>query len=186
MRALAAVAVTGAVLWTGSARAESDGPKNALSVGPLAFFADGASLQYERYLAPPRYSLAGALGLRSGASGDYSAMTPSAGIEARWWLPGRSAVGAWAGRAMIGPFVSLRLDLSWTVLSDDLQDRTVGSMVDLAETAWFGWRFSLLRKVEWTVQMGAGLRHEIDPDGRIASQTRWTPFAFGTTVGWMF
>ncbi len=166
---------------------EAPSPKNAVSLRPLAFLADGVSVQYERFTAPPWWSIAGGPAIRSGAGGDYSSLTLAFGAEARVWLNSRlSVIDSFSGPAMSGPYVSGRLELAWLEVTDEQQDRSVGSMLTFSESFWFGWRFTFFRHLEVSLSMGTALRHEIDPDGRLASYTRWAPVAFGTTVGWMF
>lgn len=159
-------------------------PTNAVSVQPLAFASDGIAVDYERFLKE-RWSLAVGPAVRFGAGGDYSSLHLGAGGEVRYWILGHAPFDDWTGRAMVGPFVSVRLDLAWVTLSNDVQNRTVGSFFTFAESAWLGYRVSAWKRLEISLLAGYAVRHEIDPSGRLAAYRRGA-VGLGGTLGWMF
>lgn len=164
--------------------AEEPGPRNALSVHPLSLLAHGAALQYERYVAPRRFSLVLGGGFRSSSRGDYGSWVTTVGVEPRWWL-----AGAWRARqlgkdAMVGPYLGLRFDVAWMAMTNTTRDQWVGGSVGLSEVASFGWRFTI-GPIELTPSVGLGARSDFDVAGRLAPWTR-PVFRFDWTVGWMF
>jgi hypothetical protein len=158
---------------------------NAFELRPLAVLQRGFGVQYERFVLPPKLSIATGLAVRSGALADFRSITISAGSEVRLWLAGRPPFSAVGRGAMVGPYVGFRLDVGYTTLTDRLEDRLVGSAVTLSESFTFGFRATLFRFFEITPSTGFVLVHDIDPSGRIASLTHPT-MSFGLTWGWMF
>lgn len=159
-------------------------PKNAISIQPLAFASHGIAVQYERFMKE-RFSLAIGPAIRSGAGGDFSSLHLSLGGEVRYWIFGDGPFDDWSAPAMSGPFVAVRLDVAWMSLTDEVQDRTVGSMVTFAESAWLGYRMTAWKRVEASVLVGYVVRQEIDPAARLAAYARGA-IGLGITVGWMF
>jgi hypothetical protein len=143
------------------------------------------ALQYERYIKPRQLSLVLGAGVRSSSRGDYSSLVTSVGIEPRWWLargPSRSRrLGA---DAMLGPYLGLRFDTSFLMMTDTARDQWVGGSVGLSFVGSFGWRFAIGR-IELTPGLGIGSRSDFDAAGRLAAWTR-AVFRFDWTVGWMF
>ena len=180
MRSLAILVLAAA---PATARA-AEPPRNAISIQPLAFASDGVAVQYERFMRR-RWSVVAGPAVRFGAGGDYSSFHAGLGAEVRYWILGEAPLDDWARPAMVGPFVAARLDLSWMTLSNDVQNRTIGSLVTLAEGAWLGYRLTAFEHVELSLLLGGVVRHEIDPAGRLAAYTR-PALGFGLTLGWMF
>ena len=185
MRAFACAILLGAALL-GAAPARADctgpGPLNAISVRPLAFFNHGVSAQYERFVAPPRLSLALGPEVRWGAHGDYSATTIGLGLEPRVWLDGRPVFGCLGARAMVGPFLGARVDVALTRVRDEVYDRSIGSLWSIAPAILVGARVNAWN-VEITPSVGLGAQTELG--GGLAFGLRPTIKA-GFTVGWMF
>lgn len=167
------------------ARAEAPPPPaNAISIQPLAFASDAIAAEYERFLGH-RFGAVVGPSLRWGAGGDYSSFQMGLGGELRWWILGTAPFDDWSARAMVGPFLALRLDLAWMTLSNDVQDRHVGSMLTIAESLWLGYRVSAWKRLEISALLGYAVRHEIDPDGRLAGYRRGA-VGLGLTIGWLF
>jgi hypothetical protein len=160
------------------------GPRNAVAIHPFAFFAPGFAVEYERFALPRRLSVVSAFGLRSSAGEDYSSLTISPGLELRCWLWGRSPWSDLADRAMVGPYVSIREDVSFTTLDDDVRDRLVGTTTEFAETLAFGWRFTVWRFAV-TQSHGVTLITQVDPSGRLAPTT-YPAAKLGLTLGYLF
>ena len=160
------------------------GPRNALSVHPFSITSHGLAIQYERYLFPRHWSLATGLGFRSSSRGDYSSWVGSVGIEPRYWLWGTNRSATLGRDAMIGPYTSLRVDMSWLSMTDTRRDRWVGGNIGLSVVGAFGWRFAI-GHAELTPSFGLGTRTDFDPKGRLAPWTR-AVIRFDLTVGWMF
>jgi hypothetical protein len=158
------------------------GPRNAISVRPLAFFGYGVSVQYERYILPRWLSAAGGLGYRYGGGGDYSGSTGTLSLHSRLWMVGRSLFTKLADRAMVGPYLELGLRASYTTLTDDVADRWLGSTFTLTELLLFGCRFNI-GPFELSPALGTGLSTEFGH--HLAAETR-VVLAFDGTVGWMF
>lgn len=186
-RCAAALAAGFAVIGiSSSARSEEREPaKNAIELRPLAVLGRGFGVQYERFVLPPKFSIATGLAVRSAALADFRSFTIAAGSEVRLWLAGRPPFSAVGRGAMVGPYVGFRLDLGWTTLTDRLEDRSIGSTVMISESFTFGFRATLWRFFEITPSTGFVLVHDIDPSGRLASLTHPT-MSFGLTWGWMF
>jgi hypothetical protein len=169
----------------GARAADETGPRNVLSLHPFSLGAHGVALQYERYIKPRHLSLVLGAGVRSSSRGDYESWVTSVGIEPRYWLardPTRSKrLGA---DAMIGPYLSLRLDASYLMMTDTTRDQWVGGSVGLSFVGSFGWRFTIGR-LEITPSFGVGARTDFDAAGRLEPWTR-AVFRGDFTVGWMF
>jgi hypothetical protein len=159
------------------------GPRTAISTQPLAFFARGAALSYERLLVP-RGSAAALAGYRAAAQGDYASSTIHGGLEGRVWIR-PSADMRCDSIAMSGPFLGLRMGVGYTRLVDSMDDRSVGSSVAVSPTLQAGWRFVAWRLVEVTPSIGLGVRADIDPPSGLVSTPRGA-LAFNLSVGWMF
>lgn len=160
------------------------GPRNALSVHPFSISSHGLAIQYENYLFPRHWSLATGLGFRSSSRGDYSSWVTSVGFEPRYWLWGTDRSTTLGADAMVGPFASLRLDVSWMSMTDTRNDRWAGGNVGVSTVASIGWRFAI-GQVELTPSFGLGTRSDFDPRGRLAPWTR-AVVRFDWTVGYMF
>lgn len=167
------------------AHADEAGPRNAVSVHPLSLGAHGLALQYERYIWPRHLSLAFGLAFRSSSRGDYASWVTSTGVEPRFWLMRNRVRSLRLGAdAMIGPYLGLRTDVSWLLMSDTRRDAWVGGSVGLSFVGSFGYRFTI-RRVEITPAAGVGTRTDFDVAGRLAPWTR-AVLRLDTTVGWLF
>ena len=181
---LVALAVT--LAMAKSARAVDEaGPRNALSIHPFSLTSHGLAVQYERYLKPRHLSLVLGVGVRSSSRADYSSLLTSVGIEPRFWLARDPTRSKRLGKdAMIGPYMSLRLDTSYLMMTDTTRDQWVGGNVGLSFVGSFGWRFAI-RHLEITPSIGVGSRTDFDAARRLAPWTR-AVYRFDWTVGWLF
>lgn len=85
---------------------------------------------------------------------------------------------------MVGPFISLREDVSWTALTDEVRGRSAGTSVELAETIALGYRFTI-GPVAVAQSHGFSVVTQLDPRGRLA-ETTYFAVKLAVTVGVMF
>jgi hypothetical protein len=182
MRVVACVLIT---VLAGVAHADTPVPRNAISVHPLSLQSYGVALQYERDLAPSRFSLAGELAVRAGAGGDYDSLTLGIAGELRFWLRLGAPYSGLDARAMVGPFVAARFSAALTSVQDARDDRSIGSAISLVQGVSIGYRFAFFHHVELSAALGPAVRVEIDPGGRLPTAVGVT-MAFGLTAGWLF
>jgi hypothetical protein len=195
-RALArrlAAAVALAIWPSAAAAAEDDfGPRNSATLSFFSIFGPGLSLEYERY-APFRLrswrgmliplSVMSGLGFRT-TGGDYTTLTISTSLELRLWLTGRGPWSTLGEHAMVGPFVALREDASFTWVHDDTRDRLAGTAVELSETLSIGYRLTAWQ-LAFTPSLGFALTTQVDPGGRLAPIT-YPAAKFALTLGVLF
>jgi hypothetical protein len=160
--------------------------RNAVSLPLLSMkgFA-GIGVQYERFALPDRWSLAGSVAARSNVGGDYDSLGLGIGIEARYWLKGKTLWAKLPTRSMVGWYLGARVDVGWTRTVDEVRDSTVGSGLAIAETGFIGYRFVIRDRVEITPALGISVRTELDLHGRLPAWTRGG-MAGAVTVGWMY
>ena len=91
-------------------------------------------------------------------------------MELRLWVLGRAPWSTLGEHAMVGPFVALREDASWTSVHDDVLDRLAGTAVELSETLSIGYRVTAWR-IAATPSLGFALTTQLDPRGRLAPIT---------------
>ena len=156
--------------------------QNAISFEPLAILSRGFLIQYER-LFGDRVSAVLGPGIRFAAREDFSSETLVLHGEARYWVARRELISHEPG--MVGPYAGLAIDLGRTSVRSLSQDRSLGAMLTLQESARFGYRFVIFGFQEITPSFGVDLVHEFDEQGRLAATTRFTVSA-NLTVGWLF
>jgi hypothetical protein len=161
------------------------GPRWALSWNPLAVRAAALSLQIERLVRAPRFSAVAGVALRAGGGRDYRWLGVTLAVEGRYWFLARGPVRHARDGGMVGPYVALRVEGGGGRLRDRPDHEVAAAAVTFSELALLGYRLSLWGRAEVTPSVGFGLRHEVDPSGRLASFTTWA-FAYGLTLGWMF
>jgi hypothetical protein len=150
-------------------------PDTVVSVPIPSVSRGGMAIQAERYLSR-RFSLAGSLGGRSGAEGDYESLTIAAGVEGRWFFLAR--------RNGTGPFGAVRVDFSRITARDTVDDREIGTTRSIAGSALVGWRWLLWRHLEITPSIGMAIRTEATSRS-LATDTRGA-LTIGWTIGWMW
>jgi len=157
--------------------------RHLVSISLTGLFSAGFAAQYEWLPGHPYFSLLGGLGVRAAAGGDYGSLTLAAGAGLRLWPFNGDPEDD--ERATGGLFFEGRLDFAWTRVGYDAQDRTVGHTLALAERVSVGYRFVFFERIELTPSAGLGLRHEFDPEGRLAP---WTSPVAGVnlTAGVLF
>jgi len=160
------------------------GPRNAVSLHPWSLLGPGVLLQYERYAFPRWVSVATALGFRTSGQEDFGSLALSTALEGRLWLIGRAPFTKHGERAMVGPYVAARVDLTWTRMWSERDDRTIGTTIEHEESVLFGYRVAL-GPVEVTPALGFGASTQHDTSGRLASLTR-PALKMGMTLGVMF
>jgi hypothetical protein len=140
--------------------------------------AQGIAVEYEQlHLLPERWSVAGGLGIRDSADADFASTSLSASAEVRYWFRN--------GVAMRGWFVGAGLDMTWTSLTDRIDDRSIGSSLAVAETVQLGYRMVPWRQLEITPSLGIELVSDVDLTGRLPVWTHGS-LTTGLTVGWLF
>jgi hypothetical protein len=155
---------------------------NAISYEPLAILSRGFLIQYER-LFGDRVSAVLGPGVRFAAREDFSSDTFVVHAEGRYWLTRRDLASR--RRGMVGPYLALTTDVGRTTVESLTEDRSLGAMWTLQESARFGYRFVIFGFQEISPSFGLDLVHEFDEDGRLAATTRFTISA-NLTVGWLF
>lgn len=152
---------------------------NALSVQLVSLLQGGATVQYERFVAPEqRVSFATSIGMRISGGHDYDVIESGYGCEGRFWFL--------KGKGMAGPFMSLRFDTGLTRVADAGDGRVLGSNLRFAETFNVGVRFVFFERLEITPSVGLGLRTDVDPRGRLSPWTRAELLRLGLTFGAVF
>jgi hypothetical protein len=121
-------------------------PENAVSLELTSLQPTTLTVELERDLGRRKLSIAAAVGVRSSALGDYSSWTGGAGIELRRWR--RQAMRGWYG--------GLGLDVAATRVTQEMDDRALGTTWTTSGTLSLGYRFILLRTVALTPSFGVG------------------------------
>jgi hypothetical protein len=179
-RARVALGLCAAALLLAPRVAEAAEPhRHALSLHPLAFLQRGVELQYEHFVAPPRFSVATKLGYRDGASEDFDATQLTSALEGRYWLDGRKV------RDMTRLFIYFRLDASTTAVWNQRDGRSLGSTMTFAPVFGGGYRFVLFDWLEVTPTAGLGMAADVDARGRLPVWWR-TIGVLGLTAGVMW
>lgn len=172
MTSLIAIALV--VATTTIARADYD---HAVSVQLATLDKRSAALQYEHDLGTRKLSLAGIVGVRSSAMGDYGSLATGVGIELRRWLRRPTAMTGW--------YVAVRTDVARTTVDDDLMDRRVGSLVTWSAGVNLGRRWVVFDALELSPSLGTSIVVEGGMDGRSPATTRGA-LVVGMTAGYIF
>lgn len=160
-------------------------PRNAISVPLVALFNSGLAVEYERFFAPPHFSLVTGAGFRTSGGRTLDVLEASFGLEGRLWIWGKGPFSRFDGRAMVGPYLGLRFDYGATRVWTE-GGRGLGSAVRFGESLNFGVRLTAARHVHVTPSLGFGVRTEIDPSGRLAPLTSFEALRMGLAVGALF
>lgn len=144
----------------------------------------GLQVQYERWLPRPRLGLAVSAQFREAATGDYTSLVGGIGAEVRWYWRADAWLSKQPAGSMVGWFLGGRVDVVLEHTHDDLDDRGIGSTLELGVTTRVGYRIAPWRGLEITPSLG--------PTGRIdfalSSRTPiWTRLGIGVglSLGWM-
>ncbi len=159
-------------------------PQNAVSLQLASLSARSLAVEYERALWLPRLSLAGGVGARDTADGDYQGTALGAGIEARYWLSGR-ALWTRLREARVGAYLGARLDVAYSTLTDTVRSERIGTSWSIAESVSFGYRLAFWDRLELTPSAGLAVRTEFDGPGRLPPWTRGS-LSFGLALGYLF
>jgi hypothetical protein len=160
-------------------------PRNAVSLGLVSLANSGVTLEYERFCARPWLSVATAIGVRaSGGGTDYDVLSTEFGGEARFWMFGKEAFSKFAGRAMVGPYLGARLD--YGITRESSNGHAIGTSMSVGESLALGVRVAFLERIALTPSIGAGLRTDFDPHGKLAPWTRGEILRLGLNAGVMF
>lgn len=143
----------------------------------------GAAAAYERFLPERHLSLAASAQLRQSASGDFLGLHTGVGAEVRWYW--RANRRAWLSRlpagSMAGWFLGTRADVGLAATRDTVDERWLGTAVEVGATALVGYRIAPWRGLEITPSFGLGARREF-------ATPAWTrPVAsIGLSIGWLY
>jgi hypothetical protein len=160
-------------------------PRNAVSLSIMSLANSGVSIEYERFCLRPWLSVATGLGVRSSGGGkDYDVVATDFAGEARLWLWGKDVFSKFAGRAMVGPYLGARLD--YGITRESASGHVIGTSMSVGESLSFGIRLAFLERIALTPSIGAGLRTDFDPHGRLAAWTRGEILRLGLDAGVMF
>ena len=159
---------------------------NAISIAiPSVDGFRGLAVGYERFVPERDLSLVLSVQGRESASGDYTGVRAGVGAELRWYW--RSDRKAWLSRqpagSMAGWYTAGRIDVSIDATRDRVDDRWLGTAVELGAMASLGYRIAPWRGLEITPSFGAGWRREFS--SRLPDWSRGT-LAIGLTAGWLF
>jgi len=173
MRALVIVTIVAALASTASAERVTlpAAPAHAVSVQLATLARRGGSLEGEHDLGTAKLSIAGSLGARAAARGDFASTTVGVGVELRRWLRGPET--------MRGLYAGLRFDVARTSIAMD--ERALGVLTSASLAAIIGYRF-VLGSVAITPSIGVA--EVIEGDQR--STTARTALVVGLTAGWQF
>jgi hypothetical protein len=161
-------------------------PDNALSLQMVSLLNRGATIQYERFFAPPRLSLATSIGGRVSGGNDYDVVETGYGIEAKLWLAGKVAFVRYTRPAMVGPYLGFRFDMGLSRVAAADDGRVVGTNMRFAESINIGVRFVFFERLELSPSFGFGLHTDVDPRGRLPAWSRGDILRLGLTVGAVF
>ncbi len=150
----------------GVARADDDATTVSMPLSALPLH--GVSIEVEHALPVPALSLAGALGVRSTAAGDYDSRTLELGAELRRRM--------W--RAL---YLGARVDLARTTVTD-VDDMALGAVTTAAFTALVGYKLTPWRGLEIRPYAGLSVRTE---QGTGPGWSR-PSLAYGLALGWRF
>lgn len=150
--------------------------RQAISVQLATLDKRSATLQYEHGLGARKLSLAGAVGVRSSAMGEYGSLATGVGIELRRW---------WTADPMTGWYVSIRTDLTRTTVQDELMDRRVGSLVTWSTGVHAGRRWVVFDALELAPSIGTSFVVEGGMAGRSPPTARGA-LVVGLTAGYIF
>jgi len=147
MRA-ANVGLLGAVLATeiGHETVAHAEPENAVSLELTSLQPTTLTVELDRDLGRRKLSIAAAVGVRSAALGDYTSWTGGAGIELRRWR--RQAMRGWYG--------GVGLDVAATRVTQEMDDRALGTTWTTSGTVSLGYRFILIRAIALTPSFAVG------------------------------
>jgi len=145
----------------------------------------GVAAGYERYLPERQLSLTASAQLRESAAGDFLGVHTGVGGELRWYFRARHR--AWLSRqpagSMAGWFTGGRVDVGLAATRDRVDDRWLGSAVEIGATALVGYRIAPWRDLEITPSLGIGRRRELAMDAPDWSRST---LSIGLSVGWLY
>lgn len=127
--------------------AEPAAPHDAISLELTTVQPTTVTVEVDHDLGRRKLSLAASAGVRSAALGDYSAWTYGAGVELRRWR--RQPMRGWYG--------GLGIALAATRMTNDMDERALGTTWTGSATLSLGYRFVLLRTVELTPSAGTAI-----------------------------
>lgn len=128
-------------------------PHHAVSLELTTLQPTTLTIELDRDLRRRKLSVAAAVGVRSAALGDYSSWTYGGGIEIRRWR--RQPMRGWYG--------GLGVDLAATRMTQEMDDRALGTTWTTSASLALGYRFVLIRTVAITPSFSTGFAIERGP-----------------------
>jgi hypothetical protein len=150
MRAMICATTLALVSTSAPAAAE---PHEAISLELTSLQPTTVTVELDHDLGRRKLSVAATAGVRSAALGDYSSWTYGAGIELRRWR--RTPMHGWYG--------GIGVDLAATRLTQEMDDRALGTTWTTSASLSLGYRFILIRTVSITPSVGSGIVIERGP-----------------------
>ena len=145
----------------------------------------GLQVQYEHWRPRPRLGIAVSAQYREGATGDYTSLAGGVGAEVRWYWRADAWLSTQPAGSMVGWFVGGRVDVLIEHTRDDVDDRGIGSTLELGATLRMGYRIAPWRGLEITPSVGPTGRVDLALSGRTPAWTR-VGISGGLSLGWMF
>jgi hypothetical protein len=147
----------------------------------------GLAAGFETWLPAWRlaYELRGEV--RESATGDYTGWRFGTGCEAKWFW--RADRGAWLSvlppGSMAGWFLGAGAYLAADRTHDDLDQRWLGTTLQIGTAARVGYRIAPWRALAITPSAGLEVQRDIDLSGRLSGAFRGGALV-GLDAGWMF
>lgn len=139
-------------LWASVAAAEP-APHDAISLELTTVQPTTVTVEVDHDLGRRKLSIAAAAGVRSAALGDFSAWTYGAGVELR----------RWRRQPMRGWYAGLGVGVAATRVTNEMDERALGTTWTGSTTLSLGYRFVLLHTVELTPSAGTAIVVERGP-----------------------
>jgi hypothetical protein len=146
---------------------------NALSLELTTVQPTTWTVELDHDLGRRKLSVAAAAGVRAAALGDYSTWTYGAGVELR----------RWRRHPMRGWYAGAGLALAATRMTNEMDDRPLGTTWTGSATLSLGYRFIWLHTIELTPSAGAALVVE---RGEMSPPTARAAGLIGLTAGVIF
>ncbi len=166
---------TAAILLALCGAAHASPYENAVSVQMATLDKSAISVEGEHDLGMHKLTIAGSLGARTAAMGDFDSRTVGAGVELRrWWRRPTTMQGVYTG---------VRVDLARTTVERVMDSHAIGGLTTGSLAATIGYRFVVFHAVELTPSVGLAA---IIEGGTSSPATARTAPTLGFTIGWIF
>ena len=147
----------------------------------------GLAAGFETWL--PRWRIAYEIRgeLRESATGDYSGWRFGTGVEAKWfWRADQQArLSVLPAGNMVGWFLGAGFYLAADRTHDDVDQRWLGTTLQIGTAARIGYRIAPWRGLAITPSTGFEVQRDLDLSGRLSGAFRGGAIV-GLDVGWLF